>query len=87
MASATTDRSRALWRRQVVLTAFAVVAFAAVAGITRILLSDWARSPANKAEFLALATVTGVAVAVLLIAACLHAVHIARLTFRREDNR
>ena len=81
MAVTPFDRSRALWRRQVVLTALAVGAFVGVAAITRVALSDWGRAPANRAEFLALATVIGVAVVALLLAVCVHALRIARLTF------
>ena len=85
MALLSTDSSRALWRRQVVLTALAVFAFAGVAGLTRIALSDWGRSPANRAEFLVLATVIGAAVVVLLAAACIHVFRIAQLLIRRGD--
>lgn len=85
MALLSADSSRALWRRQVVLTTLAVFAFAGVAGLTRIALSDWGRSPANKAEFLALATVVGVAVVVLLAAACIHVLRIAQLLFSRGE--
>ena len=81
MLSSTADSSRALWRRQLVLTAFAVMAFAGVAALTRVALSDWGRSPANRAEFLALAIVIGMAVFALFAAVCVHAVRIARLTF------
>lgn len=78
-------RSRALWRRQVVLTALAVVAFAGVAGLTRAVLSDWGRSPDNKAELLAVATIIGFAVVALLAAACLHVLRIAQLLLRRGE--
>ncbi|HVM10356.1 MAG TPA: hypothetical protein VM345_17995 [Acidimicrobiales bacterium] len=79
------QRSRALWRRQLVLTVLAVVAFASVAGITQIALSDWGRSPANRAEALTLAALVGIAVVVLLGAACLHALRIAQLVLRRGE--
>jgi uncharacterized membrane protein YcjF (UPF0283 family) len=79
------QRSRALWRRQLVLTVLAVVAFASVAGITQIALSDWGRSPGNRAEALAMAAVVGIAVIVLLGAACLHALRIAQLVLRRGE--
>jgi hypothetical protein len=81
MLSTAPDSSRALWRRQLVLTGFAVIAFASIAGLTRIALSDWGRSPANRAEFLALAVAIGLAVLALFAAACMHAFRIARLTF------
>ena len=85
MALLSTDSSRALWRRQVVLTALAVFAFAGVAGLTRIALSDWGRSPANKAEFLVLATIVGAAVVALLGAVCIHVLRIAQLLIRRGE--
>jgi len=68
-----------------VLTALAVFAFAGVAGLTRIALSDWGRSPDNKAEFLVLAAALGVVVAVLLGAACVHAFRTAQLTFSHRN--
>ena len=81
MASAPVDRSRALWHRQVVLTALAVPAFGGVAGLTRLALSEWGRAPDNRAEFLALAVIVGVAIITLLGAVCVHALRIVRLTF------
>ena len=85
MVVPSTGSSRALWRRQVILTALAVFAFAGVAGLTRIALSDWGRSPANKAEFLAMAIAIGAAVVVLLAAACIHVLRIAQLLFSRGE--
>lgn len=79
MATLAGDPARALWRRQVVLTTLALVAFTAVTVLTRVALSDWGRSPSNKAELLAVAAAVGAAVVMLLAAACLHAFRIARV--------
>lgn len=84
--SGATDEADLLWRSQVVLTAVAVVAFAGVAGLTRLVLSDWGRSPSNEAVLYLAAGVTGLALVGLMIAVCRHVVRTARLTFRSYDS-
>lgn len=74
-----------LWRRQLILTGIAVVVFGAVSALTRVVLSDWGRRADNRAVLYGAAAIAAIALAALLVAACLHAVHTLRLTFRSLD--
>lgn len=89
-----TDRSRALWRRQVVLTLLVSAACLAVAGLTTLVsrASDHelsrarlALEPGDHRVLVVVAAVTALAVVALLAAVCVHAYRIATLTFRRAD--
>ena len=90
----TNERSRALWRRQVVLTLLVAATCAAVAGLTW-LVSRASAGERTRAHFhlqpgdhrvlMIVAFVVGVAVVALLGAVCVHAYRIATLMFRRGD--
>jgi uncharacterized membrane protein len=88
------EGSRALWRRQVVLTLLVTAACLAVAGLTALIsrASDreltrarLALEPGDHRMLVAVAAVTALAVIALLAAVCVHAYRIATLTFRRAD--
>jgi heme/copper-type cytochrome/quinol oxidase subunit 2 len=89
------ERSRALWRRQVLLTLLVAATFLAVAGLT-VLISRASDHEQTRARFhlepgdhrvlVAVTIVTAVAVVALLAAVCVHAYRIATLTFRRGDD-
>ena len=90
----TSERSRALWRRQVVLTLLVAATCAAVAGLATLVAraSDseltrarLAMEPGDHRVLVLVTAVTAIAVVVLLAAVCVHAYRIATLTFRRAD--
>ena len=88
------ERSRALWRRQVVLTVLVTATCIAVAGLTVLIsrASDHeltrarlALEPGDHRVLVLVTAVTAIAVVALLAAVCVHAYRIATLTFRRAD--
>ncbi len=89
------DRSRALWRRQVVLTVLVTATCAAVAGLTMLVSrasdDDQTRArlhlePGNHRLVVVAAVLVAVAVVALLAAVCAHAYRIATHTFRRPTH-
>ena len=94
MPPATSDRSRALWQRQLVLTALAVLAFLVVAALSARVasVSDEAtaarrlRLPEPDTTWLQVGLIVGtIVVLVLLVITCVHMLRIARLTFTRRE--
>ena len=95
MTASTSDAgSVALWRRQGILSALAVAAFAAVAVLNARVVDAHREAVARARLLLPAADTTGLEIALLaatiatvalLGAACLHALRIARLTFRRGE--
>ncbi|HEX7167321.1 MAG TPA: hypothetical protein VF230_10110 [Acidimicrobiales bacterium] len=95
MQPTTVDRSRALWRRQALLTIVTTVAFMGVAFISAIVADTWDEAqarrrlslPAPDTTLLVVALVVAAVVTVALLAAvCVHAYRIATLTFRRGED-
>jgi hypothetical protein len=94
MAVPSTGPSRALWRRQVVLTALVAVALGGVSMLSsrianahdRAVAARRLRLPEPDTTWLTVASVVATIILVaLLVAACVHAFHIAQLTFRRGE--
>ena len=73
------------WRHQLQLTAVAAVAFLLTLAVTKLVLADWGRDPANR-----VLVVIALAASVLVLCSVLalllvHAWRVAAFTFRRGD--
>ena len=95
MTASLNDKSRALWRRQLVLTVLAAAALGAVATLSARVVNVSAEAtalrlrglPGPDTTLLTVGIVTAsIMLVALLVAVCVHAYRIAQLTFRRRED-